>query len=217
MKSLTSIAYKTLTALMVVMLALTALPVMPAYAAVSTPTWYSSPNGTTGPVTITPAQLTCAAGANRLLVVMVIAEYNTNPNVMTLTVTKGAALTQAVKTTGNTRTGIWIGYLNDAQITANAASNIVVTEPAGGNAWQSVNVHATCLTGVNQATPIGGTAFDSSDANVGNYTFNNVPATITGLMIYAAGHNQTNNFDPPANYSESFDIAGLKPSSNWRL
>lgn len=184
--------------LMIVMLLLTVMPVNSAYAAVSTPTWFSAANGTTGPVTITPAQLTCAAGANRLLVVMVIAEYN-NVEVMTLTVTKGVALTQAVKTTGNTRTGIWIGYLNDAQITANAGSNIVVTEPAGGDAWQSVNVHATCLTGVNQTTPIvaGGTAFDSNDGNIGTYTFNNVPAVVTGLMIYAAGHNGAPNFDPP--------------------
>ena len=195
--------------LMIVMLMLTAMPVTPAYAAVSTPTWYAEPNGTTGPATITPAELTCAAGTNRLLVVVVTAEYN-NTEVMTLTVTKGVALTQAVKTTGNTRTGIWIGYLNDAQITANAGSNIVVTEPGGGDQWQSVNVHATCLTGVNQATPIvaGGTAFDSNDGNIGSYTFNNVPAVITGLMIYAAGHNGSNNFDPPANYVESFDTAG---------
>ncbi|HMZ08679.1 MAG TPA: hypothetical protein PK078_13775, partial [Anaerolineales bacterium] len=152
---------KALSAILIVMLALAALPLTPAYAAVATVTaFFHAPSGTAGPISITNANFSCAAGTNRLLVAVVTAEYN-NASAMTLTANKGAGVnfTQAVVTTQNTRTNVWIGYLTETQIAGNV-NPITVTETAGGATWTSSDVYLTCLSGVDQTTPIvaGGTA-----------------------------------------------------------
>ncbi|MEP7137372.1 MAG: hypothetical protein ABI904_20805, partial [Chloroflexota bacterium] len=217
-----SVSYKVLAALIVVMLAVTALPVVPVYAAVATPPTTYSVAGTTGPLTVTNATFACA-GTNRLLVAVVTAEYN-NANAMTLTANKGAGINfaQAIATTAVTRTGVWIGYLTEAQLAGNV-NNVVVTETAGGNAWGDSELTLYCLTGVNQATPIvaGGTAFASSDANTGTYVFTNVAAVATGMMIYGAGSNQNANVTPPAGYTEVLDQqngggGGYRATTGWK-
>jgi len=202
---------KALSAILIVMLALATLPLTPAYAAVATVTaFFHAPSGTTGPFTITNANFSCAAGTNRLLVAVVTAEYAAT-NSMTLTANKGAGInfTQAVATTTATRTGVWIGYLTEAQIASSGVNSIVITETAGGSAWNSSDVYLTCLSGVDQTTPIvaGGTAQNSSDVNTGSWTFTNVPAINTGVMIYGAGHNDSAAaMTNPAGYTESYDL-----------
>ncbi len=153
MKSLTSIAYKTLTALMIVMLALTALPVSPAFAAVSTQqAWSQVYRGAAFPGTYS---YTVNAGTNRMLVVGVSSSTTANAT-QTVTVTYGGqALTQQVGDgTTNARQHTYLFYLKDTPaVMTGTAQNLIVTV-TGGTAYFNY-VYAGVYAGVDQsATPI---------------------------------------------------------------
>lgn len=184
---------------------------MPAEAAVSLiGTAYRS-TGTTGPHTITNAQFSCGAGSNRLLVAVVTAEYGT-ANAMTMGAVKGAqTFTQAVATTATARTGVWIGYLTESQISGNT-SDIVVTETAGGNSWSGSDVYLQCFSGVDQTTRIvaSGTAQLASDTAATSWNFS-VPYVAGGAIIFGNGNNNAgpNSISvTPATYTEWYDVAG---------
>ena len=122
MKYLFSTGYKIFTALMIVILALGAMPVSPAYAAaVALDPWVnissSAPNNNNG--TINAGNLTVSAGADRIFIVAVCAEFSA-ANTTTLGVTLGGtALTQIDSTIGtNAQEHCLSGYLLNSQIPA---------------------------------------------------------------------------------------------------
>jgi hypothetical protein len=185
---------KIASAFIIVMLALSALPVSPAFAASAelsawTNIHSSSPGNDNG--TINAGTLTVPGGANRILVVAVCAELSANNSMTTLSASLGGTpLTLIGSTIANAgaREHCYMGYLNDSQIPA-GASALTVPYNVNGNNDQVDGIHVrwAVYSGVDQTNPI----FDSS-ANSNATTAITFGAAIdylqNGLTFYVAGN-----------------------------
>jgi hypothetical protein len=111
--------------------------------------WTNVVNGTSSPVSGT---FTTSAGTDRLVVVAVETLISgTESNSVTVTY-GGQTLTQINNNTGNPDLSSWLGYLNEAGISAKSGDTINVTV-TGANI-SGIHVHAVSLSGVDQASPV---------------------------------------------------------------
>lgn len=219
---------KLLNALTIAMLLLAGVSVTPAFADVIFATnWTAVPSGvdggTTGPYTIPEATFSCGAGSNRLLVAVVTAEYGLPGEAIAVTATKGAGVnfTPVVSTPTQSRVGVWIGYLNEAQISGNT-NDIVITETAPGDDWTGSRIHLACFSGVNQNAPIVSNGTDNSNSAIADFANTtpwnfSVDAINGGVVIYAGSNSNPNAaFTPPTGYTEAFDGLGGVPTIQHR-
>ena len=196
---------KFLSAMMIVLLTLAALPVSPARAAVGVAGQWNGTavidtNTATSPRTGT---YTVPAGSNRLLVVAATLEY-TSTQTHNVTATYGGQSLTPITQTTNQRQTIWVGYLNEAGIAL--ASNTTLSVSFTTTNLTRLTVHAATYNGVNQTTPIAGSA-SSSTGNGNSLSFANIPVTNGGYIFYITNSNGDGS-NPPgggAGYTEHFD------------
>ena len=196
---------KFLSAMMIVLLTLAALPVSPARAAVGVAGQWNGTavidtNTATSPRTGT---YTVPAGSNRLLVVAVTLEY-TSTQTHNVTATYGGQSLTPITQTTNQRQTIWVGYLNEAGIAL--ASNTTLSVSFTTTNLTRLTVHAATYNGVNQTTPIAGSA-SSSTGNGNSLSFANIPVTNGGYIFYITNSNGDGSTPPGggAGYTEHFD------------
>ena len=190
---------------MIVILALTALPVLPAYAAVGiSGQWAAGAIIDTGAgASPHTGAYTVPAGTDRLLVVAVTMEY-TGVTAHNVSVTYGGqALTLITQTTNQQQT-IWVGYLNNAGIVAASSTTVSVTH--NNTNFRAITVHAATYNGVHQTTPIAGSNSTSSN-NANSLGFGaNIPVTNEGYIFYVTNHNGDPATPPVGGgYTEHFD------------
>ena len=196
---------KFLSAMMIVLLTLAALPVSPARAAVGVAGQWNGTavidtNTATSPRTGT---YTVPAGSNRLLVVAATLEY-TSTQTHNVTATYGGQSLTPITQTTNQRQTIWVGYLNEAGIAL--ASNTTLSVSFTTTNLTRLTVHAATYNGVNQTTPIAGSA-SSSTGNGNSLSFANIPVTNGGYIFYITNSNGDGSTPPGggAGYTEHFD------------
>jgi uncharacterized repeat protein (TIGR02543 family) len=184
MKSST-LTQRAVAAIMIVMLALAALPVSQAYATTATATnlsvaplnaWPTAPQmtGTTGnPANVT---FTISAGSNRLLMILVSSYDSGGSTGQTFAATYGGkALTQAFVENSNRRQ-TWIGYLKESDIASRSSDTVTVTVTG---VHTNVVAYIASYSGIDQAAP-------TSGAN-GVYVNNTNNVAIGGPLTVNAG------------------------------
>jgi hypothetical protein len=174
--------------------------------------WPATPqvvsNTATGTVTGT---VTVGAGTNRVMLVVVGAEYSATPATMPLTVTFGGRPVTELQNNSGGPNAIWLGFINEAGLASAAGSTLSVTN---GNTTNLVAMYASAAvySGVNQTTPISGNNSVSSGATA--VTALSMPAFNikgasgnTALGFYISNRNlQTST--PDAAYTENVEYVG---------
>ena len=163
-------------------------------------------NGATGTTT---GKVVVGAGQSRLMLVAVACEYTATPASQTITVTYGGRSVTQIATNITQKSTIWLGYLNESNITAATSTTLSVTNS------QTANLLGTYVTsavydGVDQTTPTTGSA-TAATASATSLTLGSYAVTgkvgIYGASIYVANWNgQTST--PSAGYTEEADYAG---------
>ena len=220
-------------ALLIVMLAVAALPVMPAYAAVSRPTdWTSvgSARGTGAALNIA-GTYAAAAGTQRyaLLAVFVV---NTNGNIAPtvsgnwggVAFSNAGAGTNYIGQYGSgTRRGVYMFGFDEADISARANNNITISSSVTTNTTYMQGYMST-YAGVDQTSPY---TFGSGGNNVGSATAQYTAALNTvngsyGAAVLGVGGNtagtitNTDNFATPNTaYATNINDVQINTSGNY--
>ena len=171
--------------------------------------WPATPqivsNAATGTVT---GSVTVGAGTNRMMLVAVACDYSSSaPASQTLTVTYGGRTVTQIARNITQRQTIWMGYLNEAGLSAASNTTLSVTNGTTSN-LAAMYASAAVYTSVAQTAPIGNTAANAATSSL------TVPSTAvsgtalnTGLFVYAVNWNgQTSTAS--SGYTERRDYAG---------
>src|SRR5512138_190371 len=174
--------------------------------------WPATPqivsNAATGTVTGT---VTVGAGTNRVMLVVVGAEYTASPASQPITVTFGGQpVTQLQNNFAGPQT-IWLGFLNEAGLAKASGTTLSVTN---GNTTNLTAMYASAAiySGVEQTNPISGSNSVSSGATAVttmNMPFFNVKGAAgnTALSFYVSNRNLQAS-TPDAAYTENVEYLG---------
>ncbi len=174
--------------------------------------WPATPqivsNAATGTVTGT---VTVGAGTNRVMLVVVGAEYTATPATQPITVTFGGQpVTQLQNNFAGPQT-IWLGFLNEAGLAKASGTTLSVTN---GNTTNLTAMYASAAvySGIEQTNPISGSNSVSSGATA--VTTLNLPlinvkgaAGNTALGLYISNRNLQAS-TPDAAYTENVEYLG---------
>ena len=148
----------------------------------TTTTMVRAGTGSTGPLTITNATWSCAAGTNRLLVIAVTGEGASGAN-FSIAATKGAGIsfTDAIHTV-TSRAGAYIGYLTEAQIVASGTNSIVITNTG---TLTGLDANIACYSNVDQNNPIVATSIVQGETAATATGAFSVSALNQGMVVVA--------------------------------
>lgn len=157
----------------------------------------------TGTVTVT-------AGANRIMLVAVGAEYTAVPANQPMTVTFGGRPVQQLASNIGATGTIWLGYVSEADLAAAVGTTLSVTNANTTN-LTAMYASAAVFSGVSQTTPISGVSsvFSNSAVTTMNLPAINVKGAAgnTALSFYITNRNgQVSTVDPA--YTKNQDYAG---------
>ena len=170
----------------------------------------------TNPTTTLTGTYTAGPGTNRLL--LVVAELETAAAGDTVTFNSatygGQNLTSLAMAGATFRNRIWVGYLNEAGISAAASTTLSVTLNTSANPTAAV-LKAAYFTGVDQTAPIYHNVSNFSDAAAAAFNFGGTPLNViqNGQAIYFAVFNNGPTATPAPGFTELFDQAD--PSGNF--
>ncbi|MCB9110715.1 MAG: sortase [Anaerolineales bacterium] len=198
---------KFFSALLIVMMAIPALPVTPAYAAVGVSGQWNGTalinnNAATSPNT---AAYVVPAGTNRLVIITVNMEFTNATTAANVSVTYGGTAVHLItQTAGTPQQSSWVGYLNEADLALAANTTISVTHNTARN--RAITVHAATYNGVDQANPI--VDFNTTViTNAAAMTFGKTISVLADGYIFYVTNDNGGTATPPAGggYTEHFD------------
>jgi len=168
------------------------------------------------PTTTLSGTYTVGSGANRLLMVAVELETAAAGDTVTFNSATygGQNLTSLVMAGAAFRNRIWVGYLNEAGISAAASTTLSVTLNSSANPSAAI-LKAAYFTSVDQTTPIYHNVSNFSDAASTTFNFGGTPLNViqNGRAIYLAAFNNGPTATPAPGFTELFDQAD--PSANF--
>jgi|GEM_PF-1774463 len=174
--------------------------------------WPATPTiVSTGTATTATGKFTPGIGTNRLMLVAVATEYSA-AQTPTITVTYGGqAVTQIVANTAQNNK-IWLGYLNEAGITAAGSNRTLSVTTSIGTNLTAMYANAAVFSGVDQTTPITGsnanaTASATALALTIPLTGNQGLAGNNSMAVYVANWNGQAS-TPASGYTELRDYTG---------
>ncbi|MDP2105085.1 MAG: Ig-like domain-containing protein, partial [Desulfobulbaceae bacterium] len=163
----------------------------------------------------TSATLIAKSGPNRLLLVAVHYEYNSNKIPSSVTVTYGGKNLTQISKSANQRNDIWLGYLKESDIAARVGNIIAVSFPYNSSPT-NYSISAATYSGVNQTAPILSSVVNQV-ANGGSSStpsFSGLSVAKGGYVHYAITANSGVSFTTPTGYSSHFDIND--PGNNYK-
>lgn len=166
--------------------------------------------GTTGATT---SNITCTtpaigAGSNRVVVLVITGEAQGNHNPASGAATYGAAsFTEVQNSYGNNdnRRYVWMGYINESQIAANAGSNFSITLTSSAS-WVAAEATYAVYDTVDQTTPLSGSIKADSPNTSTTVSMGPITTVMDGMAIYSISANATTgNTTVPVSYTEHVD------------
>ncbi|MGB0716796.1 MAG: hypothetical protein ACPGXK_13015, partial [Phycisphaerae bacterium] len=156
------------------------------------------------------------SGCNRLAVVIIASEGNTNPVANVNTVTLGGRTLTAIQNSDGSVAGaagdyhniLWMGYINESDISSMSGTSLLVTwDQAPNTPFGQTKVAAATYAHVNQTTPIADSAANTSTSGT-TIQAGSVSVGASDLLIYSTIVGNPYNHSAPAGYTEAFEVDG---------
>ncbi len=170
--------------------------------------WPSSPQASSSGGTSLSTSFATSAGTNRMTVCAVTAELNNSSSSFNVSGNYGGqSFTTMSSTNGRSSwEHVWIGYVNEAQITARG-SNTVSLSISAGSSLAASDLYCGSCQGVNQTTPVAGSRANTNTSGSSTaYYGGSVNETSGGYIFYILATWKASS-SPPTGYTEYFDTA----------